>query len=167
MRSILFFALAALAIAAFAPKLYLGDGANAVATMPAAPQQQASGGPRTLTLSRDGNGHFHAQAVIDGRRAELLVDTGASLVTLRESDAARLGFRPARRDYTARIATANGMALGAPVSLNRVEIGGLVVHNVRALVLPDGALSQNLLGMSFLSRVRFEYRNGRLILEQP
>lgn len=35
-----------------------------------------------------------------------------------------------------------------------------------ALVLPDEALGQNLLGMSFLSKVKWEHRNGRLILEQ-
>ena len=40
------------------------------------------------------------------------------------------------------------------------------MRNVAALVLPDEALSENLLGMSFLSKVRWEHRNGRLVLEQ-
>lgn len=36
-----------------------------------------------------------------------------------------------------------------------------------ALVLPDETLSKNLLGVSFLSRLRrYEYANGRLLLEQ-
>jgi aspartyl protease family protein len=48
-----------------------------------------------------------------------------------------------------------------------VDIGGLVVHDVDAMVLPDEALSENLLGLSFLSRLkRFEYANGKMILEQ-
>jgi aspartyl protease family protein len=48
-----------------------------------------------------------------------------------------------------------------------VEVGGLQVYDVRALVLPDDALSENLLGLSFLSRLRrFEFSNGRLVLEQ-
>ena len=35
------------------------------------------------------------------------------------------------------------------------------------MVLPDEALSENLLGLSFLSKLeRFEYANGRLVLEQ-
>jgi aspartyl protease family protein len=54
----------------------------------------------------------------------------------------------------------------ARVELNRVEVGSLTVRNVAALVLPDAALGRNLLGMSFLSRVRWEHRNGRLVLEQ-
>ena len=47
------------------------------------------------------------------------------------------------------------------------EEAGLVVRDVDAMVLPDTALSDNLLGLSFLSRLkRFEYASGRLVLEQ-
>jgi aspartyl protease family protein len=89
-----------------------------------------------------------------------------SLVTLTESDAARLGFHPAQRDYTAQLRTANGTIRGAPLRLDRVEIGGLALRDVAAVVLPDEALSENLLGLSFLSRLhRFEYHDGRLVLE--
>ena len=39
--------------------------------------------------------------------------------------------------------------------------------DVPALVLPDEALGQNLLGVSFLSRLkRYEYADGRMMLEQ-
>jgi aspartyl protease family protein len=54
----------------------------------------------------------------------------------------------------------------APVLLDRVEVGDIVVHNVVAVVFPDQTLGQNLLGMSFLSRVRWQQDNGRLVLEQ-
>jgi aspartyl protease family protein len=48
-----------------------------------------------------------------------------------------------------------------------MDVGGLIVRDVEAMVLPDEALSENLLGLSFLSRLkRFEYANGRLVLEQ-
>jgi len=56
--------------------------------------------------------------------------------------------------------------MAAPIDLNRVEIGNLIVRNVSALVLPDEALGQNLLGMSFLSQVHWQYQSGRLVLEQ-
>ena len=47
------------------------------------------------------------------------------------------------------------------------DIGGLVVRDVDALVLPDEALSENLLGMSYLSKLRrFEIANGKLVMEQ-
>jgi len=55
----------------------------------------------------------------------------------------------------------------APARLDKVEVGDLVVRDVAALVMPDEALSDNLLGLSFLSRLRrFEYSGGRLVLEQ-
>jgi len=48
-----------------------------------------------------------------------------------------------------------------------VEVGGLIVRDVDALVLPDEALSENLLGLSFLAKLkRFEYANGKMVLEQ-
>ena len=48
-----------------------------------------------------------------------------------------------------------------------LEVGGLIVRDVDAMVLPDAALSENLLGLSFLSRLkRFEYSNGQMVLEQ-
>ena len=86
---------------------------------------------------------------------------------LREGDAARLGIHPAQRDYTAKVSTANGVVFAAPIELARVEVGGITVRNVAAVVLPDEALPQNLLGMSFLSRLRrYEVADGRLVLEQ-
>jgi high affinity Mn2+ porin len=59
-----------------------------------------------------------------------------------------------------------GVIAAAPIELNRVEVGDLMVRNVAAVVLPDEALAQNLLGMSFLSRVHWSYLGGKLVLEQ-
>jgi aspartyl protease family protein len=95
------------------------------------------------------------------------VDTGASQVALRESDAAELGIHPMPADYTATVSTANGNIKAARAKLDRIEVGDITVFDVAALVLPDEALSQNLLGVTFLSRLRrYEYANGRLVLEQ-
>jgi aspartyl protease family protein len=168
MRSILVFAILALAIGAVVPRLYVRDTPAAVARaalIPPVSPEPAAGG-RSVTLNKADNGHFQTDAVVDGRRIDFLVDTGASVIALRQRDAARLGIHPTPRDYTAKVSTANGLVKAAPIELNRVEVGGLSVRNVAALVLPDEALATNLLGMSFLSRVRWEHRNGRLVLEQ-
>jgi aspartyl protease family protein len=117
-------------------------------------------------LKRGNGGHFWTDARVDGRRIEFVVDTGASTISLRESDAARLGVRPAQRDYTVKVNTANGISRAAPVLLRRVEIGDIAVRDVPALVHPDSALSVNLLGMTFLSKVRWTHDRGRLVLEQ-
>jgi aspartyl protease family protein len=65
------------------------------------------------------------------------------------------------------VKTANGVVRAAPVQLNMVEIDDIMVRDVAAMVMPDGALSDNLLGLSFLSRLhRYEYSGGKLVLEQ-
>jgi aspartyl protease family protein len=118
-------------------------------------------------VPRDARGHFQVEARVDGRSMGFMVDTGASVVALTSSDAARLGVRPAPRDYTIEAKTANGTVRAAPAQLDAVQIGGITVRDVPAMVLPDSVLSENLLGLSFLSRLRrFEYSNGRLVLEQ-
>ncbi|MBX3552829.1 MAG: TIGR02281 family clan AA aspartic protease [Pseudolabrys sp.] len=133
---------------------------------PAAPGAAAYYGE--MVLARGDGGHFHADGRVDGRAGiPFVVDTGASVVALRESDAARIGHRPAKGDYTARISTANGIILGARVQLDSVEIGSIKARDVAAIVLPDAALSTNLLGMSYLSKLkRFEVAGGKLILTQ-
>jgi len=175
MRTILAIAILTLAVAAVAPRfadrLARAPAAPTVAPAVAAPapppQRVVRAGPRTVAIPRDHRGHFQVDGTVDGRRIGFMVDTGATSVALTERDAARLGVHPTPRDYTVRVNTANGAIRAAPVSLNMVEVGGVTVRNVAALVVPDEALSENLLGMSFLSRLRrFEFSEGRLLLEE-
>jgi aspartyl protease family protein len=172
MRQILILAAAVLAIGGFAAR-YLDRAAVQQPAHAAAVQSnietnlRPATSSRSLTLESGSDGHYPAEARIEGRHVDFIVDTGASLVILRESDAARIGIRPMRSDYTVTVSTANGKIKAARASLDRVELGGITVENVQALVLPDEALWKNLLGMSFLSRLkRYEVANGRMILEQ-
>ena len=121
---------------------------------------------RSLVLRANAGGHFAVDARVDGRRLGFMVDTGASQVTIRASDAARLGLHPREREYTVKISTANGEGRAAVVELRMIEVGDITVRDLRALVVPDTALSVNLLGMSFLSRVRWTHERGKLIIEQ-
>jgi aspartyl protease family protein len=127
----------------------------------------AQAGSRSLSIPRDVRGHFLTEGRIDGQRIGFMVDTGASVVALNESSAARFGLHPSRADYTATVATANGTVKAARARLAIIDVGGLVVRDVDAMVLPDTALSENLLGLSYLSKLRrFEYANGQMVLEQ-
>jgi aspartyl protease family protein len=138
--------------------------ATALAAVPPARQNAPVG---TVTVPRDTRGHFVVAARVDGRRMSFMLDTGASLVALRQSDASLLGIHPFARDFNIEVRTANGVTRAARADLGMVEIDGLTVRNVAALVSPDEALSENLLGLSFLSRLRsFSYREGRMVLEQ-
>jgi aspartyl protease family protein len=170
MRSIILVAILALVVAGVLPKYLDRPAAPAPPVARAAVERTAppvSAGPRSVMISPDGRGHFQVDGEVDGRRIGFMVDTGASAVALRLRDAERLSIHPARRDYSIAVATANGTVHAAQVNLDRVEIGGVTVRNVAALVIPDEALGENLLGLSFLSRLhRFEYREGRLLLEE-
>jgi aspartyl protease family protein len=123
-------------------------------------------GGRTVTIPRDTRGHFQTDGHIEGQRINFMIDTGASVIALTENDAARIGVHPSRGDYNATVSTANGKVMAARVRLASVDVGGLVVRDVDAMVLPDGALSENLLGLSYLSKLkRFELANGKMVLE--
>jgi aspartyl protease family protein len=170
MRQLMFFAIVlvvlGVAAARYADQTITSSPPQAAVVQPTyEPREPTSG--RSLMLEADRLGHFQAEARIDGRRIDFVIDTGASLVVLRESDAARVGIRPQPRDYTATAVTANGKIKAARATIDRIELGGIAVYDVPAMVLPDEALSKNLLGVSFLSRLRrYEYANGRIVLEQ-
>src|SRR5690349_4407543 len=132
-----------------------------------APPTAVQSGLRSLSIPRDNRGHFLTEGRIEGQRIGFMVDTGASVVALNQTSAARFGLRPSRGDYNATVTTANGTIKAARARIAMVDIGGLVVRDVDAMVLPDEALSENLLGLSFLSKLkRFEYANGKMLLEQ-
>jgi len=174
MRTVLTFAALALAagiiVPRYAAQMQGGSVAPAPTMMTARPVTPAEAAPsnsRSVVISPGRNGHFQVEGRVDGRRLDFMVDTGASVIALTERDAASLGIHPAQSEYVAMVKTANGTVRAAPIELNMVEIEDLTVHNVAAMVLPDGALSDNLLGLSFLSRLhRFEYAGGKLVLEQ-
>ena len=172
MRSVLMIAAVALIAAVMVPRYFTQHNAAhpapaMMAAGPVAAPQPAPADSRSVVVSRNSRGHFQLDARVDGRRLPFMVDTGASVIALTADDAATLGIHPAAGAFTALVRTANGIVRAAPVELDRVEIEDITVRNVAAMVLPDGALSENLLGMSFLSRLhRWEFADGKLVLEQ-
>lgn len=135
------------------------------ATPSAAPTRPAN--TRNVELRAAANGHFYSRASINGRDVDILVDTGATIVALTWEDAQRAGLSLRPSDFTASVSTANGTARVAPVRLDRVEIGGILVRDVDATVSDLGRLKTTLLGMSFLSRLkRVDMRQGVLVLAE-
>src|SRR5262249_15046349 len=167
MRTVIVIAIAALIACAIVPRyaeqLSTPHAASAVLMHADAAPQASASSSRTVVIAPSRGGHFRANGRINGRPVDFLVDTGAPTIALPERDGAMLGIRPDERDYVGRVRTANGRVRVAPIMLSTVEIDDLLVHNVAAVVLPPGALNENLLGLSFLSRLRrFRFYEGAL-----
>ena len=171
MRSITVFAGLALAAAFWVPRHASQFGVTAqpvsLSAHPLTPVAAAEVRSRSVTVPRDSRGQFEIDALVNGHHVDFMVDTGASVIALTARDAARLGIRPSQNAFVAEVRTANGKVRAAPARLDAVRVGGIEVRDVPALILPDEALSDNLLGLAFLSRLRrFEYSDGKLVLEQ-
>ncbi|MEL6955784.1 MAG: TIGR02281 family clan AA aspartic protease [Pseudomonadota bacterium] len=156
-----------------APRAGIGPGeANAVTTEAADPSPPSAIDPRiqlptnAALLKLEDDGHYWAQANVEGTHVKFMVDTGASTVALTYRDAQRIGLRPDTLDYTWTIRTAGGEVKGASVLIDSIQIGRVKVDAIEAMVLRDG-LDQSLLGMTFLSQLEsYEFRRGNLILRQ-
>lgn len=120
-----------------------------------------------VVLSAGENGHFFVDASVAGRPVRFIVDTGASLVVLSAETAQRLGIKPSPAEFTGQSRTANGIVPFAPVQLAEVRIGSIRLANVDAAVLPEGATETDLLGMSFLRRLRSFQSSGRQMVLTP
>jgi aspartyl protease family protein len=128
---------------------------------------RVNGFAREIRLDADASGHFAVDAAINERPVRMIADTGATLVMLTYEDAERLGLRPRSLNFSGRASTANGTARVAPVTLARLRVADIMLRDVPAAVAERGALVVNLLGMSFLARLkRFEMRGDELLLVQ-
>jgi len=116
-------------------------------------------------LRRAWDGHYRAEAQVNGVRLRLMIDTGASMVVLPDEDVHKLGINPATLDYSLPVTTANGKSTVAPIRISSIKIGPIVVFDVRAAVAHPGRLRVGLLGMSFLDQLsETSFRGDRLLL---
>ena len=106
----------------------------------------------TAQVLKGADGHYWADARIDGKTVRVMVDTGASVVVLTPEDAARLGLKLGAGDFSSTVITASGPVRAAPVGLRSVAVAGARVEDVEALVVEQG-LPHSLLGMSYLGRL--------------
>lgn len=125
-----------------------------------APPEAAS---REIVIPAGSGGHFMATGSINGKSAQFMVDTGATLVAVGKADAERMGvdLSGARQGTTQ---TANGSATVQIVVLPKVRVGNVEVTNVGAAVMPT-SMPYVLLGNSFLSRFQMRRDNDVMRLE--
>jgi aspartyl protease family protein len=123
---------------------------------------QTLGHDHTVVLKRGLDGHYRAEALINGERVDVLVDTGATGVAISQAVADKLNLK----SLTAvRTNTANGSTVGYMVRLSSVKLGGVEANNVSAMIAP-GLEGDVLLGMSFLARMDVRLFKGEMTIRQ-
>lgn len=120
------------------------------------------GSESTVMLKRGLDGHYRAEALINGEKVDVLIDTGATGVAISKRIADKLKLESIN---AVRTNTANGDSIGYMVRLNEVKIGGIEAHNVAAMIAP-GLDGDVLLGMSFLGRMDVRLYKGQMTIKQ-
>lgn len=134
------------------------------------PNREASGqihldGSRELALRVNRSGHYLLTGRINGVEIEMLLDTGASDISIPAGLADSLSLKPGiRTPYQ----TANGTIHAHRTRIARLELGTIVLQDVAASLNPAmGSDEAVLLGMSALRHLELVQRDGRLLLRQP
>ena len=132
--------------------------------MPSVALSRATG---EAELRRAWDGHYRAEAEVNGVKLKLMVDTGASMVLIPFEQVAEIGINPDSLNFSVPVTTANGRSSVAPIRLSSIKIGPIAVFDVAAAVAQPGRLKIGLLGMSFLDRLaETTFRGDLLILRQ-
>lgn len=116
-----------------------------------------------VKLASNRDGHFVMTGQINTRPVQFMLDTGATNVAVPEGVAKRLRLERGER---VQVSTANGRTDAFRTTLQRLQIGDIVLNNVRALVVPGLDGDQVLLGMSAVKQLEFTQRGGTLLLRQ-
>lgn len=119
-------------------------------------------------------GHVMVSALLDGKvNANLLLDTGASLIVLSPKIVKQLGYDLNKEKREGELILADGRRVKTKyIVLKSVRVQDAAADNVAAAVMPEDAKSEEfkdgVLGMSFLKRFNFKinYDEGKLILEK-
>ena len=137
--------------------------------------EQRQENPNTAVASQHGDGYIEVQLIanrqghfvmtgqVNARPVQFMLDTGATDVAIPVSVADQLGLA---RGARVEVSTANGRSEGFRTTLDRLQIGDIVLTNVRALVVPGLDGEQALLGMSAMKQLEFTQRGGTMLLRQ-
>jgi len=129
---------------------------------PANVGQAASNGGDRIVLLPDGHGHFSILGSINNQTVQFVADTGATLVSLGQSEADRVGL-DYKHGRPTHINTANGSTMGWRFRIPTMRVGDVVSHGVEAVVTP-APMPVVLLGNSFLSHFNMQSDGDQMVL---
>ena len=120
-------------------------------------------GTQEVVLVQNRGGHYISPGTINGVEVVFLLDTGATDVSVPLEVARRLGLKGG---VPMQVRTASDIITAYSVTLERVTIGHITRHRVRASVNPQLPGNEVLLGMSFLRHLELVQRDRTLTLRQ-
>jgi aspartyl protease family protein len=133
------------------PKPKLGPSAAFAEALPAARQERDLVLSRAIRLTTDTGVPCALVMLNDRASVMMIVDSGASIVTLSADVAKELGLRPGKNTPVTQMTIADGKTVDAYVmKLDSVRLGPFTVSDVPCVVLPATVRGTNLLGGTFL-----------------
>ncbi len=119
----------------------------------------------TMRIYPDPLGMYYVRGSINGLPTRFLVDTGATYVTLSGKKARQLKI-DYRQGIESSAQTAASVVRVWQVELDSVEIGGILVRDVDATVIPGNQPFEVLLGNSFLRHTKIQQAGSVLQIEK-
>jgi aspartyl protease family protein len=144
---------------------YRADKSDAALAMAKRPQLMVRGSGTAIPV--DADGHYWVEALINGKPADFLIDTGATFTSLTGENARALGIEPTPGGMPASFDTANGTAQGRFTRLASLEFGTIKVRNLDAVIMVDDDGDTNVIGMNLLSMLKSWRVEGGTLTLQP
>ncbi len=115
-----------------------------------------------VIIAKNNTGMYSTVGSINGLPVSFLVDTGATSVAMSAQHAKRLAIDFRVTGEPTFVSTASGVSEAYRVMLDKVTVGDITQHNVKAVVIDGNYPMQVLLGMSFLGQLEIQ-RDGNIM----
>ncbi len=136
---------------------------DAALLMGSRPKLSVEGGETIIPMSSDG--HFWADATVNGAEVRFLIDTGASLTGMSQDAAEAAGIEPDPGEMPLTLTTANGTITATVGRAGELSFGSITARNLAVAVPRDLDDDTNVIGMNLLSQLEsWRVEGDRLIL---
>ncbi|MFQ1593322.1 TIGR02281 family clan AA aspartic protease [Aeromonas veronii] len=122
------------------------------------PSVTASG---ELLLRADQSGHYRLEGAINGQPVQLLLDTGATRITIPQQVAERLGLTAYG---SSQVNTAAGQIRVGNGTIETLAMGPLTLYDLAIFINPAADGDEVLVGMNALGRLELVQKERQLLL---
>ena len=127
-------------------------------------RQQVVGEEVRIPMAADG--HFWANASINGTKRRMLIDSGATVTALSIGTASAAGVKSDTMLVPLMMQTANGTVRADAGLVDNLSIGGINARGLKVVISP-GMGNTDVLGMNFLSQLESWRAEGRTLILVP